>query len=262
VTEVPEYLLARSRERRAAMGGGGDAGDTGTEAAPATTTEAPAVVPAPAAPAEVTPAEPPPPEPVAPYVEAALRRKKMPFWVIPVMLVLPIWAIYYVGTLERPPAAATGLLGEGAEVFASSCAGCHGSGGGGGVGPQLNDGEVLLTFPAVGDHISWVINGSPAVNGTPYGDPARPGGQRASAGGMAGWAGTLTAEELVAVVHYERVTHGALEPDTAAAELELLEAYIATGVEFEGGEEPRDITAALGALAVEGGDGGGEEAAG
>ena len=262
MTEVPEYLLARSRERRAAMGGGGDAGEA--EAAPTAATEAApvAAAPAPAAPAEVAPVEPPPPQPIPPYVEAAERRKKMPVWVVPVMLCLPIWAIYYVGTLERPPQVATGLLGEGQEVYATSCAGCHGGGGGGGVGPQLNEGEVLLTFPDLESHVAWVINGSPAVDGTPYGDPARPGGQRLSAGGMAGWAGSLSAEELLGVVYYERVTHGGLDADAAVSELHLLEAYVETGVEFEGDESPRDIAAALAELDVEPAEGENEEASG
>ena len=124
MTEVPEYLLARSRERRAAMGGGGDAGEA--EAAPAASAEAApaAATPVPVPAAETAPAEPAEPEPVPPFVEAAERRKKMPVWVVPVLVCLPIWAIYYVGTLENPPQAATGLLGEGQEVYASSCAGC------------------------------------------------------------------------------------------------------------------------------------------
>jgi mono/diheme cytochrome c family protein len=201
-------------------------------------------------PAAVAPAEPAAPEPVPPFVDAALTRKKMPMWVVPVLLLLPVWAIYYVGMLESPPAAATGLLGEGQVVFASSCAGCHGADGGGGVGRQLNDGQVLLTFPDLGSHISWVINGSPVVNGTPYGDPARPGGQHMSQGGMPGWAGTLTPRELVAVVYYERVTHGGLDAETAASELELLDAYVASDVAFVGGETPRDISKALSDLAA------------
>lgn len=250
MTEVPEYLLARTRERRAAMGGGGGEAASGeTAAAPSDT--AAAAAPVPAAPAEVAPAEPPPPEPTPPFVEAAFARKKMPVWVVPVMLLLPIWAVYYVGTLEQPPAEATGLLAEGQEIYASSCAGCHGGGGGGGVGPQLNGGEVLLTFPDPGDHIWWVVNGSPEVNGTPYGNPERPGGQRVSAGGMAGWAGTLSTEELVAVVYYERVVHGQLGAEAALAELELLEAYIETGAEFEGGETARDINRAVQEVAAE-----------
>ena len=41
------------------------------------------------------------------------------------------------------------------------------------------------------------------------------------------------------------VTHGGLDAETAAHDLEVLEAYVASGVEFEGGESPRDIAAAL-----------------
>lgn len=242
------------------MGGGGDSGGgAASETAPA---NAPAAAPAPVAMADFVPIEAPPPAPVPIFVEAAQRRKKMPVWVVPVMLVLPIWAIYYVGMLERPPASATGLLGEGLEAYASSCSGCHGSGGGGGVGRQLNDGEVLLTFPDLASHISWIINGSPAVNGTPYGNPARPDGQRISEGGMAGWAGTLSSEELLGVVYFERLTHGRLDAETAVLEFELLEAYVDSGVEFEGDESRRDIDLALSELEVEPADSGDEETAG
>src|SRR5947209_11841889 len=96
----------------------------------------------------------------------------------------------------------------GGTVFAANCSGCHGAQGEGGTGRPLN--EILKTFPDVKDHIAWVENGSPAA-GTPYGDPKRPGGQRiAGSNGfttkMPGFKGTLSAEEIAAVVRYERVT--------------------------------------------------------
>ena len=124
------------------------------------------------------------------------------------------------------------------------------------MGPQLNDGELLLTFPDLAGNVSWIINGSPAVNGTPYGDAARAGGQRTSAGGMPGWAGTLSPEELAGVVYYERLTHGGLDAETAALELELLEAFVATGTGFGGDETPGDIGSLFSEL------GGGEQATG
>ena len=49
--------------------------------------------------------------------------------------------------------------GPGAEVYAARCAGCHGSNGGGGVGPQLSDGEVVDAFPDVADEIAVVTDG-------------------------------------------------------------------------------------------------------
>ena len=212
MTEVPEHLLQRSRERRAALGlgGGGDAsGDSAeaTSAAPAPTasaTPAPAAAaPPPAAPA----APPPPPPPPPPYVTAALSRPKIPVWALPVLAMLPIWAIVYAGVLFVPEEGITDpVLLEGQGIFDQSCASCHGNEGGGGVGRPLNAGEVVLTFPDPADHIAFVAEGSPP-EGTPYGNPDRPGGQhisRETGGAMPPFGETLTEEELLAVVRYER----------------------------------------------------------
>lgn len=207
MTEVPDYLLQRSRERRAALGLAAE-GD-GPAVAPAASPDAP--VKAETAAAATTPAAapvekaPPPPPPKKPWVVAAESRRKMPVWVVPVLLFLPIWAFIYVGTLEEPTRPARGALGTGGEIYAAACASCHGATGGGGVGPQLSGGEVLLTFPTVEDHIELTLNGSGI--GAPYGDPNRPGGVRVGTGGMPAH-GSLSLEELVGVVLYERVSHG------------------------------------------------------
>jgi mono/diheme cytochrome c family protein len=195
------------------------------------------------------PAEPDPePEPVpdSEWVAAAKARKTIPVWVMPVLLFLPFWAIYYVGYLERPPVEG-GLAFEGEEIYAQ-CAGCHGAGGGGGTGRQLSEGEVILTFPAgvtdsgydgLAGMIAWVANGSNGTReiegGTTYGDPDRPGGAHVIGGGgvMAGFAGGLDPETLGAVVFHERAQFGGLEPDVVIEELELIEAWI-TVMEEEG----------------------------
>jgi len=159
----------------------------------------------------------------------------VPVWIVPVLLFLPIWAIYYVGLLESPDRAEAGLLAEG-EIIYGQCAGCHGGGGGGGSGRQLNEGEVLLTFPSLeagagydglASQISWTVNGTggtQALGLATYGDPDREGGARepASFGAMGGF-GSLSVEEMLAVVHYERVQHGGLDEGAAAIELEVLE---------------------------------------
>ena len=214
MTEIPEHLLERSKARRAALGLLKD-GETASSTTPVKAGETAAEPAAAAAPAAKAAAAPAPvaikaPEPVPPYVAAALARKKMPFWVVPVLLFLPIWMIMYVGTLERPPAATTGLLAVGASDYAGNCASCHGAGGGGGTGHQLNNGEVLATFPNAAEHVWWVVNGSTTAVGigSPYGNPDRPGGQRIAAGGMASWAATLSAQDLLAVVYYERIRLG------------------------------------------------------
>ena len=53
--------------------------------------------------------------------------------------------------------------------------------------------------------MKWVAEGSPSSRGQPYGDPGRPGGQRAGgSGGMPAFGGQLTPEEITTVVEYVR----------------------------------------------------------
>lgn len=215
MTQVPEYLLERSRARRAALGLGGDApapSDAPAEggggvatvtetAAPATTAEAPA--PAARAAAPVVPAAPEIPLPE--YVTDPGPKSGIPVWMMPVLLLLPLWAIVYVGAFgERGGTELTGVA-LGAQVYASNCASCHGATGGGGVGPKLAGGEAKITFPNEPDHIEWVQNGSGPKKGQPYGDPNRAGGQHvAASGGMPAFGGRLSPAQIQAVVLYER----------------------------------------------------------
>ncbi|NNC80239.1 MAG: c-type cytochrome [Acidimicrobiales bacterium] len=219
MTEIPEHLLKRSKAAKAAASGESapeaDAGDAGTAVEPA------AAAPAPVAAATVPEvvAEPEPAR-VANYVHAANERKKMPFWIAPVLLALPVWAMMYVGTLERVPQGLTGLLGEGEEIYVEAgCSGCHGAEGGGGIGPALSDGEPHLTFTSIEDQVVWIAKGSTLVGtGVTYSsaDSPRP---RAVAGGMPGFgaeaANSLDAEEILAVTLYERTQ---FEPGDVATE--------------------------------------------
>jgi mono/diheme cytochrome c family protein len=212
LTEVPEHLLQRSRERRAALGlGGGDDAAAPAADAPATgaavepaagTAAAPAAA---AAPVPAEPAAPAAPEPLPPYVEAAVERKRIPIWAMPVLAFLPLWAFIYVQTLSPPPSTEAGQLETGAEVYAS-CSSCHGGSGEGGVGRPLNAGEVLLTFPTIESQIEFVAVGSAGYDRVPYGDPDRPGGAHIGNqfGNMPAFAGNLTDAELLAVVRHER----------------------------------------------------------
>jgi len=222
MTQVPEYLLQRSRERRAALGlpptGGGEApapaappggGEAAPPAAPAAAeggVPAPAAAPVPAATTAGRPAV-AEPEPV-PYVEPPSLRSGIPAWVVPVLALLPIWAFAYIGALNPPSSAAPVLtpLQAGAQVFAKNCSPCHGAQGEGGVGPKLAGGEAKLTFPNPADHIAWVDTGSISkAKGTPYGDPSRPGGQHVvHVAGMPAFKGTLTDTEIHNVVTFER----------------------------------------------------------
>jgi len=216
MTQVPEYLLQRSRERRAALGlppsAGGEApppaapAEGGEAAAPPAPAAAEAPVPAAAAAAAAAPAV-AEPEP-APYFEPPARRSGIPAWVVPVLALLPIWAFAYLGALNPPSTAAPILtpIQAGAQVFAQNCSPCHGAQGEGGVGPKLAGGEAKLTFPNQADQINWVDTGSISkAKGTPYGDPNRPGGQHVvHVAGMPAFKGTLTDTQIQDVVMFER----------------------------------------------------------
>ena len=217
MTEVPEYLLRRSRERREALGlatGGGDAPPPSGDAPPPASEPAPAAAAATAAAAEsgdAVPAvaEPEPAAALPTYIAPRAPRSGVPIWMFPVLVILPFWAIVYVGALA-PPQRAESLtpIQLGARTFSANCASCHGANGEGvGEFPKLA-GEVLLTFPNEADHVKWVQEGSQTrPKGTPYGDPTRPGGQHVvKLGKMPAFASTLSPEELNAVVLYERET--------------------------------------------------------
>lgn len=213
MTEVPEHLLRRARERRAALTGGG-ASEEGASDAPAESSAAPApaaaveAAPTPAAPAAPAVAE-APALPSETYVrDQAVQRTKVPMWAAPVLLVLPFWAILYAGAFgNREATHEVDPIQLGAEIFRSAgCSACHGGAGEGGTGPALEGEEVEKTFPDAEAHIDWVKSGSigtPATP-TPYGDPGREGGQRTSKGGMPAFGGRLTQAEIEAVVAYER----------------------------------------------------------
>lgn len=224
LTEIPEHLLKRAAERKAAL-----SGEAAPEASTSASTEVePAASAAPAvAEAPLPDVAPEPPKPVAPYVEAYESRKKMPYWIIPVLLTLPVWAAMYVGTLERVPQGLTGLLGEGEEIYIEAgCSGCHGAEGGGGIGPQLSEGEVYTSFTTIEDQIVWIAKGSALVGtGNTYTSPdsTRP---RAVAGQMPGFgaesASPLDMEQLLAVSLYVR-TQKEASPDQTERDLLLAE---------------------------------------
>ncbi|HEX2700960.1 MAG TPA: cytochrome c [Acidimicrobiales bacterium] len=210
MTEVPEHLLARSRERRAALGlgGGGAAEPSGDQPASApSSSPAPvaAASPAPveaAAPAVVEEA----PQPVPAYLTPAAARSRMPVWIMPVLAILPFWGILYVGAFgSREKAEPLTGAALGAQVFrGQGCSACHGAAGEGGVGPALAGGEAAKTFPDEADHISWVKTGSAPFRGQYYGAEDREGGQHGPAtGGMPAFS-SLSDAEVEAVVLYER----------------------------------------------------------
>lgn len=231
MTEIPEHLLKRSRERRAALGLGGDDADTGDatagssgDATPATTESAAPAAAAPSGPAPRGPAPEPPkpaePEKVHPTVIAARSRRKVPFWAMAALSLMPIWLFMYARALTDTADVAAGPIGLGEEIY-GNCASCHGGAGGGGVGYAFTGGEVLLTFPNIEDQIRYTYYGTGAYNVagvTIYGDPDREGGAHVTGaqgnmpqfGQTAG--GGLTDYELLAVTCHERYTLGGADP--------------------------------------------------
>lgn len=220
MTEIPEHLLKRSKERRAAIGGEEASADDApaAEAAPLAATEAPAEAPVAAAaapPAEVIE----PPKPIRPEVAAAMKRKRIPYWAMPVLLGLPLWAWVYPRVLEPPPAGENDPFSLGQGVY-TGCAACHGAGGGGGTGPALD--AVLEVWPDYRDHMMWVKLGDPGWPADTYGATDKP-----KASGMPAHA-ALTDAELAQVVLYERTAFGGLDPasEEYLALVEIAEGHI------------------------------------
>jgi len=217
VTDIPEHLLARSRERRAALGLGGDdvAATPAPAAGPTGSTPGAAVAATPAAAAVVVPEVVEPPKPPPPYVAAALARPKVPIFVAPILVALPIFAFIYWGSLAPKPAPDDPVFALGQSVYAAQCSSCHGAGGGGGTGRPLD--EVVTVFPDAADHVAWVREGNTGLAaGTPYGVGRQAKQAPYDKVSMPGFAGTLSEEEIAAVVHYERVEFGGEAPAAEA----------------------------------------------
>ena len=252
VTEVPEYLLERSRQRRIALGvleddGSGEGGAAApaaaasTEAAAAGPSQAQMIAAAKeAALLEVEPEPPADPE----WVLAAQTRHRIPIWVLPVLFCLPLWAFVYVKLTEPPPEPIT-AINEGAATYSVRCASCHvgdGSGSdGSGVGRPLWNGEVLLTFPSLDDaFIEWIAVGSEGIGlGQPYGDPNRPGGAHISGdtgSNMPAFGEVLNDHQLYSVARYVREVIGGEDiSDEVAAERDAEWEHLGGGAVTGGG---------------------------
>lgn len=234
MTEIPEHLLKRSRERRQATGAsGGDSGGDSAGSTPATTTPSSSAAAAPAGPAgppartaAPTPAAPPPPKPDAPVVAAYKRRKRVPFWAMAALSLMPVWALMYARAVTEQPEEVAGPLGIGAEEY-GTCASCHGAAGGGGAGYAFTGGEVLETFPHIEDMLRYVYHGTQGYNLAGieiYGNPDREGGPHVTGafgampaqGSTVG--GALTDYEILGVVCHERYALGGADPSGDYAE--------------------------------------------
>lgn len=228
MTEIPEHLLKRAKEQRAKLTGqgGGDDGGAATASDDASTAPVPAAASAPATPAAVAPAEieEAPPAPPPPYVQAALTRKRIPYWVMPVLAFLPVWAYLYQGTLE-PAAEAGDPLVIGQQLYEAQCATCHGAGGGGGVGPALSDGAIYETFPDWRDQFRWVRLGSAGWPDDTYGANNKP-----VMGGMPAFE-ALSDAEMLLILNYERSALSGEPPADSLDEGLILESELAAADE-------------------------------
>ena len=217
MTEIPEYLLKRSKDRRAGVASAESTGDAGTASVSKAVEAAPVVA------AAVVMAAAPAAKPEPAYIKAAKTRTRIPIWAMPVVALLPLWGFIYAATIDAKPAGATGPIAEGATLFRTNCAGCHGSEGGGGTGRKLSEGEVNKTFLTADDQIAFVLSGSKVFDGKGYGDPAREGGQHIGGSYNKGqympkFEGQLTKEQIAAIVCYERIEwYGTPKPDDKRA---------------------------------------------
>jgi hypothetical protein len=224
VTEIPEHLLKRSQERRDALGGSEEAtrSNTPTTEIRASASSNQPIASAASAIEPSTPISPLPSPPDPAYVIAAKSRKKIPFWAMATLSLLPLWAFVYLLALRPQEKTVEGPLAAGAGVF-GSCAGCHGADGQGGAGRVLYQGEVMKTFPKIEDMLNFVYTGSQAfaTQGLAiYGNPDRVGGAHAplsfngnpmpQQGEKAG--GGLTDTQILAVVCHERYVISGADP--------------------------------------------------
>ena len=99
------------------------------------------------------------------------------------IMVAPFMVIACANT-ESPAAPADDpVLVAGQGIWSASCASCHGSDGGGGVGPAINGGAVLERFEDPAEEAKLIAEGR---------------------GNMPAYAGKYGAEEIDAVVSYTR----------------------------------------------------------
>jgi hypothetical protein len=162
-------------------------------------------------------------------VAAYKARRKIPFWAMSALALLPVWAFMYARAVTTQAEEAAGPLGEG-ELIYGNCASCHGGAGGGGVGYAFTEGEVISTFPNIEDQLRYVYFGTAEyqlADIAVYGDPEREGGARETGalgvmpaqGSEAG--GALTDYEILGVVCHERyVLGGAAEMEEYEGEFE------------------------------------------
>lgn len=217
---IPEHLLKRAQEARDKLAGTTTASDatSSTPNLPAKTSEAKS------APVAQVVSAPPPPPPDPSYVIAAKTRKKVPFWAMATLSLLPFWALLYALSVKPQEKVVEGPLAIGAVVY-GTCAGCHGANGAGGAGRALHQGEVLKTFPKIEDMLNFVYTGSQAFVSAEikiYGNPDRDGGAHETLSYNGNpmpqqgekYGGGLTDAEILGVVCHERYVIGGADEES------------------------------------------------
>ena len=201
-------------------------------------------------PDEVTPAEAVRFPEVVTIPSAGIRERTnfvIPKWLTAVILVVPMFALYAVGgastgecgeanelqtdvvtgdivncdgaafTGRQAAGGETDPIAVGADLYSAQCASCHGPAGEGvGSFPAMKG--VMTTFGTCADHKQWVSLGSTGWPDPVYGDTNKPVGV-----GMPPFGGSLTEEQLSAVVAFERVRFGAADQDETLADCGLAE---------------------------------------
>ena len=178
-----------------------------------------------------------------PTPEAVVPVGALPRWLAALFLVVPAFAIVYATFLPNGPncgdagrlgvdpvtgvaancdgsafgSSTTDYYSVGATVYETAgCSACHGAGGaGGGSFPGFTGGALLATFPEgqCAAQVEWVNLGTNGWPDPTYGANRKPVG--GSGAVMPSWASVLTADEIRAVVVYERVAFG--DEDLATA---------------------------------------------
>lgn len=128
------------------------------------------------------------------------------------LLIVGITAIFVMGACGgmKPTASAgngkaTSGPVDGKAIYEKQCAVCHGATGGGGVGPafsKASDSQLLTLFPNAQSQVEFVTKGSAAF---PDGYGAT---KKRGTGAMPAFSSILKAEEIEAVVKYERQLAG------------------------------------------------------
>ncbi len=152
-----------------------------------------------------------------------MARPKVPVWALPVLAMLPIWAVVYAGALVVPEKGITDpVLLEGQGIYNQSCASCHGNDGGGGTGRAAEWRRGAADLPGSGR--AHRLGGQRlARRRHALRQPRATGGQHISSetsgGAMPAFGDSLTEEEILAVVRYEReILGGETESALAAGE--------------------------------------------